>query len=774
MYTLKKTSTLTMALAVVIALLFGVLSMFGGKPASAADPTDPGAASGDGVKPALYQANPTCSILGQGYRELKIDNVNGPFNGTYTSNDGALTVTISNSTSQTFDWNSNIGVDAVIVKGGTAGDAYVYDPPKEDTADTGLHPPVNPNNGQYFGVSHVSFCYDLELNVSKTANTSLTRTYKWTIDKSVTPKTWDLFKGDSGTSDYSVAVTKDSGTDSNWKVTGTITVTSPIDNAKVTGLTDVVSQGATNTNGTILNCTKDGNAVADPSGVNPVTLNTGDKLECTYRALLGSGDNGTNTATATTNTTDLKGGTGTANVDFSTAQINKVNDQVTVKDVFDGQTTTLGTTAESKTFPYTRTFKCNTDKGTHENTATLYGDKDAVLGSDKASVTVNCYELAVSKNAQTSLEKKWTWTVDKSADKSDITLSIGQSLDVNYDVVYRASSAESKFAASGTITVKNNAPIDAEINSVSDVISGVDQGNVKVDCGSATFPYKLAAGETLTCTYTAELDNKDSRTNTATATLQNYDYDSEKNGTKADTTNFSGTAPVSFSNATVTEIDEEIAVSDTFAGSNVTGTVKAADAPKTFEYIRKVGPYEQCGDQPSIDNTAKFVTSDTKTEGQDSVSIPVHVPCNGCTLTIGYWKTHADPNSPRNNPDETLKVLESVGGTIWLGTPNGAKSVAVTSSNVVSILKFDGSNGIKKLQAQLLAAKLNEANGAAVPTGVQDTIKAADLFLAANGASSWDSLTRTQKNQVLTWMNKLDQYNNGLIGPGHCSEESTI
>src|SRR5215212_6228334 len=184
MYTLKKTSTLTMALAVVIALLFGVLSMFGGKPASAADPTDPGAASGDGVKPALYQANPTCSILGQGYRELKIDNVNGPFNGTYTSNDGALTVTISNSTSQTFDWNSNIGVDAVIVKGGTAGDAYVYDPPKEDTSDTALHPPVDPNNREYYGISHVSFCYDLELQVSKTANTSLTRTHSWTIDKS--------------------------------------------------------------------------------------------------------------------------------------------------------------------------------------------------------------------------------------------------------------------------------------------------------------------------------------------------------------------------------------------------------------------------------------------------------------------------------------------------------------------------------------------------------------------------------------------------------------
>ena len=757
-----------MALAVVIALLFGVLAMFGGKPASA-DEDVIGTKDGPDVSPTAVAGNPPCPT---GTQELKLENNLG--DGTYTSSDGALKVTISDYDGTYFDWASNIGVDQVIVKGGPNGNVYVYDPPAESKGDDELSSPINPSTGKPYGISHISFCYDLELNVSKTANTSLTRTSNWTIDKSVTPDTWNLFKGDSGTSKYGIAVTKDQGTDSNWKVTGTITVTSPVDGGKVKGLTDVVSQGATSTNGTILNCTKNDISVPDPSTDNQVTLNKVDKLECTYKALLGSNANGTNTATAKSGSSLLGDGTGTADVDFSKATINKVNDEVSVKDDFEGQTTTFGPTAESKTFTYKRTFTCNTDKGTHENTATLYGDKDSVLNSDKASVTVNCYALAVSKDAKTSFEKKWTWRVNKTADKSDITLSIGQTLDVNYDVVYSASSAESKYAASGTITVKNNAPIDAEINSVSDVISGVDQGNVKVDCGSATFPYTLKAGETLTCTYTAELDNKDSRTNTATATLQNYNYDSEKNGTKAGTTNFSGTAPVSFSDATVTEIDEEIEVSDTFAGSNVTGTVKAADAPKTFEYIRKVGPYEQCGDQPSIDNTAKFVTNDTKTEGQDSVSIPVHVPCNGCTLTIGYWKTHADPNSPRNNPDETLKVLESVGGTIWLGTPNGTKSVAVTSSNVVSILKFDGSNGIKKLQAQLLAAKLNEANGAAVPTGVQDTIKAADLFLAANGASSWDSLTRTQKNQVLTWMNKLDQYNNGLIGPGHCSEESTI
>src|SRR5918994_1741661 len=41
-----------------------------------------------------------------------------------------------------FDRTSNIGVDAVFVKGGPGGLIYVYDPPAESTGDTGLRRPV--------------------------------------------------------------------------------------------------------------------------------------------------------------------------------------------------------------------------------------------------------------------------------------------------------------------------------------------------------------------------------------------------------------------------------------------------------------------------------------------------------------------------------------------------------------------------------------------------------------------------------------------------------
>ncbi|WP_010246530.1 hypothetical protein [Acetivibrio cellulolyticus] len=34
-------------------------------------------------------------------------------------------------------------------------------------------------------------------------------------------------------------------------------------------------------------------------------------------------------------------------------------------------------------------------------------------------------------------------------------------------------------------------------------------------------------------------------------------------------------------------------------------------------------------------------------------------------------------------------------------------------------------------------------------------------------------MSRAQRNQVNSWAATLDNYNNGLIGPGHCSESGT-
>ena len=144
--------------------------------------------SGNGVQathaepPTEISGNTTCGaegqLLGQSWTELKIQDT-APFfwdglNGTF--DDGTLSVTITGITTAfepPFSWSSNIGVDAVFVKGGNVGGfLYLYDP--EATADTGLTTPDNPSE-EPANISHISFCYDLT-DATPTATATLTPT----------------------------------------------------------------------------------------------------------------------------------------------------------------------------------------------------------------------------------------------------------------------------------------------------------------------------------------------------------------------------------------------------------------------------------------------------------------------------------------------------------------------------------------------------------------------------------------------------------------------
>jgi hypothetical protein len=84
-----------------------------------------------------------------------------------------------------------------------------------------------------------------------------------------------------------------------------------------------------------------------------------------------------------------------------------------------------------------------------------------------------------------------------------------------------------------------------------------------------------------------------------------------------------------------------------------------------------------------------------------------------------------------------------------------------TVEQAVAILSNMGSNGISKLMAQLLAAKLNQANNADT-SSINATIAAADDFLSKFDESDWTSLTKKEQKPVLTWMDQLDKFNNGM------------
>jgi hypothetical protein len=62
---------------------------------------------------------------------------------------------------------------------------------------------------------------------------------------------------------------------------------------------------------------------------------------------------------------------------------------------------------------------------------------------------------------------------------------------------------------------------------------------------------------------------------------------------------------------------------------------------------------------------------------------------------------------------------------------------------------------------------LNILNGAC-DDAIEDVIDAADRFLADHDDGEWDCLGNEERMEVNGWKDMLDEYNNGLIGPGHC------
>jgi hypothetical protein len=132
-------------------------------------------------------------------------------------------------------------------------------------------------------------------------------------------------------------------------------------------------------------------------------------------------------------------------------------------------------------------------------------------------------------------------------------------------------------------------------------------------------------------------------------------------------------------------------------------------------------------------------------------------PCEqdmGCTYTQGYWSRTTGQNPP------VWPAPYSRDALFFLLLTDTWQQVLDTPVNV--------SQGYYQLAHQYIAAVLNQANGAYVPQGVQDTLNLAYNWLSANGPSACTGpgSCGTQK----TWAGVLDTYNNGLYegGPPHC------
>ncbi len=349
------------------------------------------------------------------------------------------------------------------------------------------------------------------------------------------------------------------------------------------------------------------------------------------------------------------------------------------------------------------------------------------------------YKLDISKTAATSYTRTFKWSIDKSCDgPAELTLTEGQTYNYPFSWTVDATPEDSDFEVTGTIRIENNTPLSATITSVTDQLSDGTEASV-VCSGSFT----LAAGEFLECTYTAAPGDADPGTNTVTVETNT---DLVEGGT--------ATAPYEFGEPT-TKVDECVTVTD---DCNDPVTVCADDAPHTLEYECPIS-YPSCGEK-TYTNTASFTTENNGVTGSDDCTVAVTVTCSGhgCTLTQGYWKTHSK-YGPAPHDDTWDQIGED---TQFFSSGKTYYQVLWTAP---------AGNAYYILAHQYIAALLNIENGASTTPAVDAALAAATTFFNTYTPSS--TLTRAQRNAALALATTLDQYNNGLIGPGHCSEESS-
>lgn len=134
----------------------------------------------------------------------------------------------------------------------------------------------------------------------------------------------------------------------------------------------------------------------------------------------------------------------------------------------------------------------------------------------------------------------------------------------------------------------------------------------------------------------------------------------------------------------------------------------------------------------------------------------------GCTRTIGYWKTHSK-YGPAKKADATWNLI----------LPTGPDSPFFLSGKTYFQVLGTAPRGNPYyiLAHQYIAAELNFLAGA-YNGAVDDEFDAAKILLQTYTPAQVAALSNNNddKKAFTTLGGILDNYNNGIIGPGHCGE----
>ncbi len=457
----------------------------------------------------------------------------------------------------------------------------------------------------------VEICIGQDLNIEKLVVSSFNRSYDWSIvkdDLGEQPFTADPETGEF-TAEYQVTVTPESYSDSDWAMSGTITVTNPNDWQSVdVTVTDQVDVGGDATCQVVSIAGAPDMVDADPSAEGfQTTLEASQTLVFNYSCTFGSQPNyeGSNTAEVTWSASEASTASSSATevveVNAGDWTQTPLNETVTVTDPlheFDpAWTISYSDGPQTRTYSYTWTVdeagKCQS----FMNTATITGSNQLVKSDDAEVEACRQAALTVTKDVTASYDRTYLWSIDKQlaeGQRPDVVVEEDGTATVDYTVLVDNTGYEdSGQQLSGSITVNN--PNDFEDLEVT--IS--DENTLSAACtivaedsnpGLAGVQQVVPRSASITVDYTcyasavAEADYT-GHTNTAVVTWGD--------GSQAE----SQPVPIEFTldettDATVDVWDDQ---ADPSGDPVLLGTVNYTDAPKSFSYeITYEVPRDEC------------------------------------------------------------------------------------------------------------------------------------------------------------------------------------
>ena len=240
----------------------------------------------------------------------------------------------------------------------------------------------------------------------------------------------------------------------------------------------------------------------------------------------------------------------------------------------------------------------------------------------------------IELTVRASVDRPFTWEIEKTADVDKLKLKPGETATVNYSVTVKETEGATGWSAFGEILVYNKELDPVMVNSVTNVVSGV--GPATVTCQGAALPRQLNSGAQLRCRFTVELPDATDRISTATASVDDGE--------------FTASAPILFADALDNRINTCVAVYDSLFGL-VDEQTCVNKANKTVTYSWTVGPYEKCGDY-RFENSAWAITNHTETRVDTTHVLRVEVECEKECKDKHKWGWWGDRDDDKCRDDD--------------------------------------------------------------------------------------------------------------------------